>query len=417
MNVKGWVLALFSVLCVGLTMSQLTTMESIEQGSEMDFMDQGTEMDSTDQGIDENDVDFGLPTVINTDEEQPAVATDQNLDGSEFIPTKFCPGKAESFILGFIGHSGSTALMSILEQHPELNIPFPYEPLLVAVGKPQQSVEIARYLFEQNRLASERMAEGFKVRPGNIRDGEELWEELVNEYQTRLVLNYRDNVFKSAIGLYSIRVRGDLSSQQGMRDETSEEHCEKHPELCRFEVTQFDQFAYVLAKSYITRETTKGIAKMVDWPCIMTTRYEDFVLDPGSEMSKIYDFLGVQRMDLKAKYNKALPDNPCELVSNYQELCRMFWGCEQYRDHLQDPANNCFCDSPPPPPYNTTLCDVDKVFALKKSLCTYYTEKGAKQVVSCDNAQYLAMKEKMEAGGNNTPETDSVGGRWAREFN
>ncbi|KAJ8904046.1 hypothetical protein NDN08_000576 [Rhodosorus marinus] len=380
-------------------------------------MCQLTVTESWGEGIDESEVGFGLPSAINTDEEQPASAAEQSLDGSEIIPTKMCTGKAESFILGFIGHSGSTALMSILEQHPELNIPFPYEPLLVAVGKPQQSEEIARYLFEQNRLAPEAMAEGFKVRPGNIRDGEELWQELVDDYHTRLVLNYRDNVVKSAIGLYSIRVRGDLSSQQGMRDETSEEHCEKHPELCRFEVTQFDQFAYVLAKSYITRETTKGIAKMVDWPCIMTTRYEDFVLDPDSEMSKIYDFLGVQRMDLKAKYNKALPDNPCELVSNYQELCQMFWGCEQYREHLQDPVNNCFCDNPPPPPYNTTLCDADKVFALKKSLCTYYTEKGAKQVVSCDNAQYLAMKEKMEAEGKDINEAGTGGGGWAREFN
>ncbi len=40
---------------------------------------------------------------------------------------------------------------------------------------------------------------------------------------------------------------------------------------------------------------------------------------------------------------KATKDNLCEVVSNWDEVCEAFYGCQQWRSMMEDLDNGCTC--------------------------------------------------------------------------
>eukprot|EP00188_Purpureofilum_apyrenoidigerum_P001253 Plantae.Rhodophyta-Purpureofilum_apyrenoidigerum.ctg16738.p1 GENE.Plantae.Rhodophyta-Purpureofilum_apyrenoidigerum.ctg16738~~Plantae.Rhodophyta-Purpureofilum_apyrenoidigerum.ctg16738.p1 ORF type:complete len:337 (+),score=45.53 Plantae.Rhodophyta-Purpureofilum_apyrenoidigerum.ctg16738:47-1057(+) len=294
--------------------------------------------------------------------------------------------QVSTFVLGFIGHSGSTAIMSTLMQHENLFVPSNTEPLLAQAGNALESVKKSRQLFNQYRgKFGNSKAPGFKVRPSNIftSGGVGRWQKLINKFNTRLILNYRENIFKSSIGMYSIRGLGDLSSQMGLPDgKTSEEHCKENPHLCSFRIDDFKLFSNLLFKAMDSKRRTLEIAEKLCWPCVHYIRYEDFEKDSNGEMDKVYDFLGVPREQHTALFQKALPKSPCKILSNYQEVCSRFWGCEQFRPYLEDPENDCYCDYKPEEPMDPLLCNRKAAYGFDEELCTVMIQ-GAPMMVSC----------------------------------
>lgn len=102
-------------------------------------------------------------------------------------------GKAQSFVLLFMGHSGSTALISALQQHANVLIAG-FEPLDhgdMASDTPQ-ALEYARAFFAAGKRSG-RVA-GFKLRPRHILQNPQAWARLFREHRTRIVWNYRANM-------------------------------------------------------------------------------------------------------------------------------------------------------------------------------------------------------------------------------
>ncbi|KAJ8907715.1 hypothetical protein NDN08_007821 [Rhodosorus marinus] len=306
---------------------------------------------------------------------------------TELEPETQCAGRAKTFVLGFVGHSGSTALMSILAQNSRLFVPRNTEPLISMNFHAKESMLTSQLIFDKVLAEGrEELSPGFKVRPGNIRGGEDLWQGLIDKYDTRLVVNYRENPWMSAVGLFAIRARNDLSSQMGLKNETSEEHCELHPELCRFPIDDINLFSLLLWKSLDTREGTLEIARNLKWPCLMYVKYEDFDKDMETEVNRIYDFLGVPKEFREPLYHKALPRSPCQIISNYQEICTLFWGCGDFQPYIEDPENGCFCENKPSSPINPDLCDRRTVHNnAEKELCKVVTENGHVRQVACSS--------------------------------
>lgn len=287
-----------------------------------------------------------------------------------------CAGKAHTFLLGCVGHTGSSAVISTLFQHPELTVERPFEPLRLVrqVGMP---VQVAETIF--HRVTDMGLVSGFKIRPEHTVQSIETWTDLATKYKTRFISLRRKNIFLTAIGLYTIRALQDNAATMGLSHQSSGEHCASSPSSCYFEVDDIRFLAYLMQRANEGNQHTLELANTIPWPCRLDVTYEEYVSDTKGTMDRIYDFLGVERMELEAQLQKALPSSACVMVLNYQEVCAQLWGCELFRPWLEDPSNDCFC-ADKTRPANEEICDARKG---KDVICSKINEQGEKVEMPC----------------------------------
>jgi hypothetical protein len=269
---------------------------------------------------------------------------------AEHLPLPACAkdGRARSWIIVFMGHSGSTAIASELSQHSEVFYEQP-EPVdhdaLETNGS--AAYEYVRAFFK--RGIAEGKTPGFKMRPRHLLDPEMAgkWAGLVEEFGTRIVWQYRENVFKLAVGEYSHRYLNDSSVVEGIRGNmTREERC-KVGAGCRFRVDDFGFFHDLLRDavnndnliSRAVHVVTRGAADA----CTLALPYEAYLYHHDGAMRRLYDFLGLPHEMHAPERAKATADSMCEAVENYGELCREFYGCHTWRALMDDFKNGCYC--------------------------------------------------------------------------
>uniref|UniRef100_A0A7S2ZXQ5 Uncharacterized protein n=1 Tax=Rhodosorus marinus TaxID=101924 RepID=A0A7S2ZXQ5_9RHOD len=299
-----------------------------------------------------------------------------------------CSGPCESFLMGFVGHSGSSAIMSTLWRHSMIEIPWPMEPLQKARSS-AMAAQMTRVKFDAS--IEKGLKPGFKLRPGHVLGAADLWNQLVSSYKTRLIVLTRDNCFKAAIGLYTIRARFDLSAQQGLSAKEAETHCKENPESCYYDVTNLRFFAYLMHISKHGMNQVLALRDSVQWPCVLHVTYEDYVRDNEEVMNKIYDFLGLEAEDNTPRFEKALSDSPCVVLKNYQEVCADLWGCEELRPYLEDEEHGCVCNDKSREP-DPVLCSYKSLMAQGPLVCHDIDQFGNPRAVACLDDQ----KEKEQ---------------------
>lgn len=109
--------------------------------------------------------------------------------------------RAKTFIMVFMGHSGSSAIISELTQHSQVHTETPE---LVDHNEEQKNgtraLFVARQFFE--RGIRKGRTPGFKMRPRHIQNDPKAWAELAREFDTRIIWQYRASSLKQAIGEY-----------------------------------------------------------------------------------------------------------------------------------------------------------------------------------------------------------------------
>mmetsp|Transcript_7950 Transcript_7950/g.23964 ORF Transcript_7950/g.23964 Transcript_7950/m.23964 type:complete len:328 (+) Transcript_7950:160-1143(+) len=270
--------------------------------------------------------------------------------------TAQCEGPAKTFVMGFMGHTGSSAVMSTLFRHSDLETNAFMEPLTWRRLGDVPATERARELFDA--AIDVGAVGGFKVRPSTGFNDKAGWTKIIEEYGTRYIEMTRSQLLKKAVGLYTIRAFQRRDAVQGVPSQDREEHCKVYPEVCRFRIDNVFFLAYLMHHSNNTNVQVRRLTKELPWECVLRVTYEDYLADTAGTMNKIYDFLGIQREDLEPKFAKAIPDNMCEVVENYQQVCARLWGCEQFRPMLEDPEHKCFCEDKSLP-REDVLCDFE----------------------------------------------------------
>lgn len=257
-------------------------------------------------------------------------------------------GRARSWIMVFMGHSGSTAIVSELSQHSEVFFELP-EP--VDHGERQENAtaayEYVRDFFQRGIAAGK--TPGFKMRPNHILDPamSDKWASLVKEFDTRIIWQYRENVFKQSVGEYSHRYLNDTSVVEGVaKGVTREERC-KIGAGCRFRIDNFGFFHELLRDALnndkLISRAVHSITGGAPTACALPMPYEAYLYDRAGAMARLQDFLGLPHEEHAPHRTKATSDSMCDAVENYGDLCREFYGCHTWRSLMDDVTNKCHC--------------------------------------------------------------------------
>eukprot|EP00189_Rhodosorus_marinus_P003585 CAMPEP_0113958966 /NCGR_PEP_ID=MMETSP0011_2-20120614/3852_1 /TAXON_ID=101924 /ORGANISM="Rhodosorus marinus" /LENGTH=346 /DNA_ID=CAMNT_0000970165 /DNA_START=147 /DNA_END=1187 /DNA_ORIENTATION=- /assembly_acc=CAM_ASM_000156 len=289
-------------------------------------------------------------------------------------------GPAETFLMGFLGHSGSSAVMSQLYLHSDLHVPWPLEPMQKYIRSPEEGAKWTEDFFLTGKGMG--LVPGFKLRPGHIDESVEVWSELIRKYNTRFIRQDRTDLLKGAIGLYSIRARFDRSAVAGLDKGEGETHCALHPEQCYFDIENVRFFAYLMHMVKDGVRQLDDFADLLPWKCQLNVTYEEYMHDKDATMKRIYDFIGVDYQEHESSFEKALSDNPCETVTNYQQVCAQLWGCEEFQPFLDNEEQGCYCLDKEYP-RNAELCDVDALISSGTVLCQRRQENGTMKLFAC----------------------------------
>lgn len=270
------------------------------------------------------------------------------------IPECANKGQAQTFLMIFQGHSGTTAIMTALKQHSQTNItglePVDHPPFTLSSGATnptltKQAAEHVESLFTAGSAAS--LTTGFKIRPTHILKNPSLFKSIVQRYKTRIIWSYRSNIFKQAVGDYRIREYGDLKSYEGLKvlDNGSVESSPDRPQS--FAVTKMDTFrSMVRSRANADRMVLWAVRAVMHDGCVLPVSYEGFLKAPEVTLRQITAFLGLNVSEpiapLRAKANH---DSLCDLVDNYEQLCKEFFGCSELRWMLDDTEHGCSCRS------------------------------------------------------------------------
>lgn len=277
-----------------------------------------------------------------------------------------CEGKggsarAKSWIFVFMGHSGSSAMISELMQHSQVFFEMP-EP--VDHGEyyrdSGKALEYVTGFFERGVEAGR--VPGLKMRPHHLLNPEMRgnWTALAERFDTRIIWQYRENVVKQAVGEYTVRYLNDTSAVEGLRDGmTYEERC-KVGAGCRFRIDNFDFFHALLRDTVhndrLVADAVSVVAGGGKDDCVLALPYEAYLYDRSSAIRKVQEFLGIAAEDHYPNRLKATNDSLCEAVENYQELCREFYYCHSWRALMDDDVNGCYCAKYHKPGW-TTRCE------------------------------------------------------------
>lgn len=257
-------------------------------------------------------------------------------------PSRRRRSRAKSFLVVFMGHSGSTAFTSELRSHPNITVD-QMEPLDHGAEENDTdlALQTARALLDTG-IARGKIP-GFKIRPYHIRQQPGRWRDLAREYDARIFWQYRENVVKQAVGEYRHRVLNDSSVIEGLRvDQTA---CEKgSAQRCRFRVEDMGVMHKLMNQFSLNDElVSEAVRSLQRDGQTMIVRYEDYLYERSRTLREAFDFLGVDYSDTEADRKKASPDSLCDMVSNFQQLCDTFVQCQMWRLYFIDEKNDCRC--------------------------------------------------------------------------
>lgn len=251
--------------------------------------------------------------------------------------------RAPAFMMVFMGHSGSTAILSELHSHSQVLKGF-WEPVdHQEVFNTTEALEIARDIFEKG--LKQNLTAGFKIRPVHILERPHEWRALVKQYQVRIIWQYRRNVFKGAVGEYVHRYLHDNSVVEGLKtDITRDERCQIGAG-CTFRIEDFDflrrQIGTMMRSTRFILRAVSEIAR--DSKCVREIPYEDYLYGRDAVLKDLQAFLGLEEEETAPDRFKATGDSLCETVENWDELCEAFYGCPKWQHLLDDVRNNCYC--------------------------------------------------------------------------
>lgn len=257
------------------------------------------------------------------------------------LPSCAKKGKAKSFLMVFMGHSGSTAILSELAQHPETYIKNP-EP--VDHNELQHDVNAALSFtdkfFEEGKSLNK--IPGFKIRPRHILEKPAEWQRLVERHDTRIIWQFRENVFKQAIGEYSYRYLNDTSVIEGLRGNTTLSDRCKQGAGCHFRVHSMP-YLHELLKTFVVNDKliTGAVRKLGREGCTLPLAYEEYLYHHDQAMSQTFQFLGLDSIKAAPSRGKATKDSLCQVLDNFDEICHTFYGCHSWRHMLTDAINQC----------------------------------------------------------------------------
>lgn len=252
--------------------------------------------------------------------------------------------RAKSFLMIFMGHSGSSAITSELKGHPQVHVELAELVDHQDVFNTTKALQATREFFDRGIALGK--TPGFKIRPMHILNEPENWRALARQYRTRIIWQYRQNLFKGAVGEYSNRYLNDTSVVEGLRkDMPKEERC-KIGVGCSYSINNIPFLHTIMKNMFRSQQSIVDAVHEISKDgryCVRELPYEDYLYDREDSLADIFKFLGLRQEVTKPLRYKATDDNLCKVVENWEETCNAFYPCTVFQHMIDDPRNNCFC--------------------------------------------------------------------------
>lgn len=270
------------------------------------------------------------------------------------LPRCAAAGRARTFMLVFQGHSGSTALITSLRQHSQVEVPglepIDHAPFVdiktgsIAPNGTDAALAYVHSVFHNATHAHNRTA-GFKVRPTHLLKQPGNFSTLIRDYSTRIIWSYRSNLIKQAVGDYRIHHYKDKLSYEGFLVDASgvAKRPSDRPNSIRIDNTARLR-ELVKSRARADRILTGAISKIAVDGCVLPVSYESYLREPDATLERIQRFLGLDTAERHPSQRaKANHDSLCDLIENFDDVCKAFFGCSQLRWMLDDIENGCSC--------------------------------------------------------------------------
>lgn len=186
---------------------------------------------------------------------------------------------------------------------------------------------------------------GFKIRPRHILAAPNEWAKLFEEFETKIIWNYRVNIFKQAVGHYPILYLNDTSRYEGLAVKGGKLTKKKNRHVGEFRIHDVTAFYKLLSSRYRgERSVENAIVSLRNNPCVLPLSYELLLGNPAQTSLLIQSFLNLRVIpSLQPARRKATDDNMCKVVSNWNELCHAFFLCHRWRGMMDDSRTGCTC--------------------------------------------------------------------------
>lgn len=288
-----------------------------------------------------------------------------------------------TWLLFFIGHSGSSAFTQQLGWHPNVKL-IGYEPLThlnssAALSFTTKVMDEARL----ENLAGKRVSVGFKLREWSIGLSEYgQWSELIRRHGTRVMLQTDENILRS--------VTGDLTNRHALcavcegknlsNVASAQHHCqhcmaEGNPSALQFLVRNklittedttrifpvYISISQILINAFHEVLRQRGMTDHVNeimgrLSSTLHLTYHDFMIDSWATITKALDWMGVEN-----PYMQRVPPEGrvafvrssgalrwCDKIHNWNRVCLAFGSCQKLGWMLADAENDgCTCEGRP----------------------------------------------------------------------
>mmetsp|Transcript_30640 Transcript_30640/g.117183 ORF Transcript_30640/g.117183 Transcript_30640/m.117183 type:complete len:567 (-) Transcript_30640:171-1871(-) len=263
--------------------------------------------------------------------------------------------KAGGYLFMMSAHTGSTAMMSQLTQHPDVHYDLNnFEPLNsfdFEELNPIDAVAWAREYFSKRTNNTETNPEnklpGFKMSPVTVVKAPDAFKKLVHDFNLRIIWNYRENVFKWSVGRYPYYYLGDNTAVGGIEASSGVDDRCSVGVGCSFNVLDNRDLHCIMVRFHrVDQYVRKAVSILTEETgCYLEMAYEDYLEDSVGQMTKAFEFLGLKPIVMEPKRAKATSNNMCDVVANYGSVCAAFGECTAWKDMLNDPASACSCSN------------------------------------------------------------------------
>lgn len=218
-------------------------------------------------------------------------------------------GQVTPFVILFIERDGSTFVVSMLSDHPDIEIV--YERFAVMIEQEKSGQEQLEWLddFYSPSLINRMKAVGFKTKLKDILDMEG-FTKMLHEKQVHVIHMQRRNIIKAIVSKINARRLHNKTGNWNLYKETN-----RLPPA----VIDLDQFdAFLKEREERDRQLNEYVAGL-DIPKI-TVCYEDLLQDRDAMLRQVFEFLNVKWVPVEAKTKKNTKDDLREVIENYDEL-------------------------------------------------------------------------------------------------
>jgi len=229
------------------------------------------------------------------------------------MPLVYLRPQVTPFVILFVERDGSTYMTTLLQEHPEIEAVFERFAVMKQKGQSAQEQLAWANDYWTPPLVGKVGAVGFKTKLVDVLDLEG-FTQLLREKQVKVIYMYRRNRIKAVVSRINARRLHDATGNWNLYKES-----DRQPPMT-VDIAEFQQF---VQERQDADEALAAYVQSLQLPNLRV-QYEDLQQDKDAILRQIFEFLGVNYLQLEGKTKKHTKDDLREVITNFDELKHSF---------------------------------------------------------------------------------------------